>query len=251
MNRQTTAPWPQLLALATTLLAAAPVALAADGQILINQAKAMAGGVTPGDAPGFPVTISQPGSYKLVGNLTVPNENTTAVEITGNDVTLDLNGFAIMGPTVCPYSGGGACAPLGTGVGVLAEAIVNPNRFANGAIQNGTIRGMGSRGILVGGATPGTRIDRIRAVSNGSDGISASIALVTNSLALNNGDDGISGEVVNVQGSVAQGNRGYGLHLNVASGLGSNLLVGNTLGEVAPGSGVQTSGNVCGIALCP
>ncbi len=42
-------------------------AFAVDGQIAITQARAMAGGVTPGDAPGFPVTITQPGSYVLSG----------------------------------------------------------------------------------------------------------------------------------------------------------------------------------------
>lgn len=40
-------------------------AQAADGQILISQAKALAGNVTHGDAPGFPVTLTQPGSYQL------------------------------------------------------------------------------------------------------------------------------------------------------------------------------------------
>ena len=44
-------------------------ALAVDGVTLIDQNKALAGSVTPGDTPGFPVTISQPGSYRLSGNL--------------------------------------------------------------------------------------------------------------------------------------------------------------------------------------
>ena len=45
---------------------------AADGKIEINQAKALAGGVTATDAPGFPVTIDQSGSYLLTSDLTVP-----------------------------------------------------------------------------------------------------------------------------------------------------------------------------------
>ena len=51
----------------------------------------MAGNVTPGDTPGFPVTISKAGSYRLSGNLTVPNKDTTAILIVADDVTLDLN----------------------------------------------------------------------------------------------------------------------------------------------------------------
>ena len=39
---------------------------AVDGVILIDQNKALAGNVTPGDTPGFPVTISLPGSYRSV-----------------------------------------------------------------------------------------------------------------------------------------------------------------------------------------
>ena len=74
-------------------------AWAVDGVVLINQASALAGNVTPGDTPGFPVTISQPGSYRLAGNLTVPDANTTAIEVTATgQVTVDLNGFVISGP---------------------------------------------------------------------------------------------------------------------------------------------------------
>ena len=50
------------------LLTGTVPAFAADGVIEINQARAKAGGVTPGDTPLFPVTISQPGSYRLTGN---------------------------------------------------------------------------------------------------------------------------------------------------------------------------------------
>ena len=49
---------------------------AVDGVVLINQAAALAGNVTPGDTPGFPVVISVSGSYRLSGNLTVPDANT-------------------------------------------------------------------------------------------------------------------------------------------------------------------------------
>src|SRR5437867_140385 len=67
----------------------------------------------------FPLTISEPGSYILVTNITVPDANTTAISITADNVTLDLGGFSIMGPTVC--SGGPpvtSCAPSGTGIGI-------------------------------------------------------------------------------------------------------------------------------------
>ncbi len=50
-------------------------ALAADGVIEINQARARAGGVSADDEPGFPVTPSRSGSYrKLQVNVQVPLE---------------------------------------------------------------------------------------------------------------------------------------------------------------------------------
>jgi len=70
---------------------------AVDGVVLINQSTVMAGG-------GFPYIISQPGSYKLSGNLaatTTPTGNyaplgiDAAIVIASSNVTLDLNGFSI------------------------------------------------------------------------------------------------------------------------------------------------------------
>src|SRR5882762_4389195 len=88
-------------------------AFAVDGQVLINQSTLNAAGGT--------YTITQPGSYKLSGNLQVKDENTTAIVVAADNVTIDLNGFSILGPTVCVGSVGtavGSCSPTGTGNGV-------------------------------------------------------------------------------------------------------------------------------------
>jgi len=104
------------------LLSASP-ALAADGVIEINQARADAGGVTPGDAPGYPVTLSRPGSYLLTSSLLVASPNLTAIEITSDDVSIDLNGFKLVGPATCTGFGASlACAPAGSGAGIFANA---------------------------------------------------------------------------------------------------------------------------------
>jgi len=58
------------------------------------------GVLPPGDAAGFPVTISEVGSYRLTGNLSIGS--TDAIEITADNVTLDLNGFLIIGPECGP-----------------------------------------------------------------------------------------------------------------------------------------------------
>jgi len=74
----------------------AGAALAADGEILIDQQRALNGAITPGDEPGFPITISRSGRYKLVGSLAVPGSK-DGFEITANGVTLDLNGYEVTG----------------------------------------------------------------------------------------------------------------------------------------------------------
>jgi hypothetical protein len=112
--------------------------------IEINQARAQAGSVTPTDLPGFPVTLAAPGSYVLTGNLNVSDVNVSAIEITSDNVTLDLNGFVLSGITNCTGDGGAiTCSPQGSGVGVLAisrEGIV---------IRNGSVTGFGSGGIIL------------------------------------------------------------------------------------------------------
>jgi len=111
-----------LASIAACLLAAGP-GLAADGVIEINETRAKAGGITPGDAPGYPVTLSQPGSYRLTGSLIVTTASLSAIEITSDDVSLDLNGFPLVGVAGC--NGEGAtlvCTPTGAGVGIFAHA---------------------------------------------------------------------------------------------------------------------------------
>jgi hypothetical protein len=82
-----------LLALSSMMLAIS--AFAVDGQMLINQSTVMAQG-------GFPYKITQPGSYKLTGNLTMTTTDAgnvsgfdAAIGIASSQVTLDLNGFSI------------------------------------------------------------------------------------------------------------------------------------------------------------
>ena len=48
-------------------------AFAVDGVFEINQVKAEAGGVSPGDTAGFPVHLNQEGSYRLTGDIRCGN----------------------------------------------------------------------------------------------------------------------------------------------------------------------------------
>ena len=83
------------------LILAGP-ALAIDGVLEINQTCAVQTGCFAGDTAGFPVTITQPGSYALTGNLDLSAEgvNVSGVAVSTPAVTIDLRGFQIAGPTI-------------------------------------------------------------------------------------------------------------------------------------------------------
>ena len=249
---------------------AAQPALPIDGVTLIDQSKVLAGNITPGDAPGFPVTISQPGSYRLASNLTVPDGNTTAIHISADNVTLDLNGFAILGPVDC--STGFPCVGAGSGSGVQTFPLVgkqNP-RF-NITVRNGSIQGMGGMGInLVGDSN---LVEHVTARSNGHFGIflvdsfDAGASAVRNSTALRNGGIGISvlhgvasfnTASVNAQAGIfiQNGSALYNaINRNGSTGLsmGAGNYIGNNLNaNVGPAvfGGINQGQNLCNFEPC-
>jgi hypothetical protein len=71
-------------------------ALAAEGAVLITQEAALAGNLTPGDGPDFPVTLTRSGVYVLGGNLKV-TAGRSGIVVRSHDVTIDLNGFTLHG----------------------------------------------------------------------------------------------------------------------------------------------------------
>lgn len=241
----------------------------------------MAGGVSPGDAPGSPVTIDQPGSYQLTGNLDVTGEpspqNVTAIQILVSFVTLDLNGFSLVGPTVCSGSPVTSCAPAGSGDGIDSKT----SNFIR--IGNGVVRGFGDAGIDAGNAT----VERVQAFSNGSRGIAVNWGgLVTASAASANGVYGISGNSLLVESSRASENAYIGIYANVGTvrdceafkngyfgiavydglatgnlshgNVGTAILavrsgytLNNASGNSTISSGTSLGKNLCNAALCP
>src|SRR6202023_4089786 len=76
--------------------AAFPIALALGAIILVPRAGAQAQVAREGPTEIEKCkTISQPGSYKLVNNLTFKGTTGNCLEITANFVTIDLAGFTI------------------------------------------------------------------------------------------------------------------------------------------------------------
>ncbi len=185
----------KMTGMSLVLLATGGSAWAVDGVVEINAARVAAGGITPGDTPGFPATLSESGSYRLTGSLVVQGGG-PAIKIDASRVTLDLGGFELR------CSPEGSCG-AGHGIdGSLAD---------NVRISSGTVRGFGNSGIFI---DDGARVENVNvrnnadagvavgvgsiiagviASLNGSDGINAGInSTVRDSVARNNGDDGIS-----------------------------------------------------------
>ncbi len=77
------------IAAASTILAPLLTASPAGVVIIVfTQADAIAGNVTPGDTPGFPVTLSVAGaSYRLGSSLTVTT-SVNGIEVRANDVNM-------------------------------------------------------------------------------------------------------------------------------------------------------------------
>jgi hypothetical protein len=150
--------------LLVSFVALSTSAFAVDGVTLINQATVLGSG-------GFPYTISQPGSYKLSGNLVVPSTVAIGINITAANVSLDLNGFTI--------SCSGCSIPI---------AIESNGTGTN--IVNGTVTGFPYIAIFF--ETTGASVDHMNLVSDG-EGIVANYDLaVSNSTFVDNSTDGIA-----------------------------------------------------------
>jgi hypothetical protein len=220
-------------ALAVAILSS--TAYGVDGVVLINQNTALAGNVTPGDAPGFPVTISQAGSYRLSGNLTVPDANTTAIQVTADNVTIDLNGFSIIGPVVC--TGSPFVTSCSASFGASGSGVDGGGHLSI-TVMNGSVRGMGNYGIYLDGA--GSSVEKVHADSNAFVGIHAR-GTVSGNTATRNGVLGIDATGT-VSGNTATGHVSQGINVNCPSSVVGNTTSGNGV------AGITNSGVGCTFA---
>ena len=210
---------------------------AVDGAVEINQACAQVG-CFPGDPPGFPVRIVEPGSYRLTSNL-VPTNSLGIIDVFTSNVTIDLNGFAILGPNSCVGGvPGGNCTHSGGGAGIFADAGA-PNGGANGVtVRNGTVRGMSTTaGILL---LANSRVENVIVEQNNAYGIIVGTAsAVVGSIARRNALDGITGDRGSrVSDSVADLNGGTGIR-----NLNGDVLVESCTANSNGGDGINVGAN--------
>ncbi len=226
--------------LALSLVLLAELALAVDGVVEINQASALEGSLD--GAPGFPVRIEQPGSYRVTGNLEVATF-VDAFRITSSNVTLDLNGFEIRGA---------GDEPAGS-TGVWVEGAVR-----NVEVRNGTLSNFTSGGVFVDGAARGLRFIGLRVIGNGGTGmqIQSEGSIVRDCTLLNNAFGMRVFPSGLVTGNLALDNEGFGMRLQGVA-WGGNVAAQNNGGNTNP-QVILTSGtseiapNFCGTnTTCP
>lgn len=220
-----------IVSLTSTLLASATwlagSARAADGVIEINHARALVGDVTPGDAPGYPVTITQSGSYVLTSHMPVPDASTDGIVVTALRTSIDFAGFEIRGPNLKPAANT-ACSAPGSGVGVRSGQ--------NVAVRDGRVSGMGSHGLDLG---PGSRVESMSVTQNCGDGIRVAFtSVVTDSQATLNNLDGISaGSASRVRDSIGDANGAMGIAASTNSVVSGCIATVNVSRGISVGSG--------------
>lgn len=211
---------------AVVALAPAP-AYAVDGTVLINQNTIING--LPGCPTGgqFPIIICQSGSYKLSGNLVVP-AGLDGIDITADGVTLDLNGFTMIGLS-----------------GVHGWGVSSFN--SNVTVQNGHIKGFGT---LDGGVRLAALNETVRQMSltgapaQGSDdqGVQVDYGIISET-TVSNFDIGISIE----DGSVTHCNSAHNSEIQVLINDGmvtGSDITGGTYGVTVQDSAASVTNNL-------
>jgi hypothetical protein len=204
---------------AVMVLGLAASAGAVDGTVEINQAKVLAAG-------GFPYTISNTGSYRLTGNLTVSGTNVDAIDVNASHVTIDLNGFSIIGS--------------GSGAGINGQ-ISFPTSLT---VENGTVTGFFT-GVQIGASSV---VKSVHADANKPGfGIFAGNSAVVQGCSANGNGAGIDGGPGSViSGNTANNNTGDGIECGgygcVISGNG--IVNNGTVGIFAEDATTGYGGNV-------
>jgi parallel beta-helix repeat protein len=165
----------------------------------------------PGDASNLFV-ISAPGSYYLSGNLTgVSGKN--GISINADDVTVDLNGFALIGVT-------------GSG-----DGIVVPAAHRNLRIRNGSAQSWGGNGINCNNAT-NSQFDHLRVSQNAAYGLNCGAGNVLSEISAEaNGLQGIiTGARCTLTACYAANNTSDGFFIGNSSTVTASTSVSNVNG---------------------
>jgi hypothetical protein len=208
---------------ALMLLHTAPAT--AQGETIITQAKANAGNVTPGDAAGFPVTLSRSGAYVFASNLTVP-AGRNGLAVLSHNVDIDMNGFRL--------DGGGAA-----NIGVLSG-------YGQSRIHHGFIVLFTSDGIRLVGNSNAWTVENMQIIQNGGSGISAVASAysryINNNIVVNGGPGIYCGDYCHVEGNTISDKGTHGVDIKSGTVLGNSIFSNAFYGIVDPTANPQDTG---------
>ena len=188
----------------------------------------------------FPIKINKPGSYRLTENLDVKGGD--AIDVLTSNVTIDLNGFSIVGSSV-----------KSSGIGI------NASKMAFVKVANGSIVNMTGAGLVLGnnGAAKGLGVN-----GNGADGIDCGndCALIDDSVTNNTAYGILAGANAIVRGNSANDNHnGFGIAVGNGSSVTENVANDNAVGGIRGSTnstpcncrivGNTADGNVIGIVV--
>lgn len=204
-------------------------AFATDGVLEINHACAVDTGCLPGDAPGYPITLSAPGSHRLTGNLNPSGPR--AILISTGNATVDLNGFVV--------SCQGAPSP---GLHCLGVDGAPPATREGNEIRNGVVRGGGDAAVHLGDRS---RVERVRAEAAIGNGIEVGTgSVVSGCAAYRNFGDGFFAEAGSlIERNVSSLNGSAGIRAGWGSTISENTALGNTGAGIVAGGGASVQRN--------
>ena len=179
----------------------------------------------------LPLSISQSGSYYLAETINFATQDTTGITITASDVTIDLNGYALIGP-------GKATGSSGIGISASGQRIT---------VLNGSVCQWRGNGIQLGGIA--NQVRYVKSSDNGGQGINVQkVSNVNNCIVTSNNGNGLyawDGSVVT--DCIAYDNNGGGI-----SGSSSIVVKGCAIyqNENGPGLSVGEASviNDCSVA---
>ncbi len=180
----------------------------------------------------LPYTISQPGMYRLSGDLSLSTTNTNGITIDADNVTLDLNGHALIGP--------------GKAAGSTGDGIYVDGPQYNIAIRNGTVRDWRLSGINASFAA-NSQFEALRCYNNGNYGISTLVSCtVRGNTCCDNGGWGIfAANGSTVSGNTCYENGARGITTGSGCAIAGNVCYDNTTDGIYASGGSTVSGNTC------
>ena len=249
----------RLLSVTIALIASCNTGLASDGVTELSQTCAVNTGCLSLDGPGFPIEIRSSGSYILTSNLDITglgDPEVDVISVIAVDVTIDLNGFQILGPVECtgnPPTEPRICSPQNL---IDGQGIDSAQRGTT--VRNGTIRGMPGGGVQCG---VGCRVENVTVMDTAGTGISvetggvvtnciangnhfsgigagsgATGSVIQGSTAIANGAAGIFGTRTTIRGNTAAHNRQEGIFTNTGSTVIENSISNNNENGLRLGS---------------